>query len=149
MVNCTCVSLFRTSQTLCPVLNRLFASYFIYIHHSLFNVRMGPIPTFISCLLFSCQECYRSMKSIWSFVNFMVYHCVKKKVVIDYSCTVYNRIKFQITDLIGDISANHDDAISFRLMAVLWALLLLQIGSLSWCYSYSKSLGYRLLLLRK
>lgn len=73
----------------------------------------------------------------------------KKKGVINYSCTVYNKIKFQITDLIGDISANHDDAISFRLMAVLWVLLVLQIGSLSWCYSYSKSLGYRLLLLRK
>lgn len=73
----------------------------------------------------------------------------KKKGVINYSCTVYNRIKFQITDLIGDISANHDDAISFRLMAVLWVLLVLQIGSLSWSYSYSKSLGYRLLLLSK
>lgn len=84
------------------------------------------------------------MKSIWSFVNFMVYRCVKKR-----GCTVYNKIKFQITDLIGGISANHDDAISFRLMAVLWALLLLQIGSLSWCYSYSKSLGYRLLLQSK
>lgn len=66
--------------------------------------------------------------------------CIKKKRVINYSYTVYNRIKIKITDLIGDISANHDDVILFCLMAVLWVLLVLQIGSLSWCYSYSKSL---------
>lgn len=34
-------------------------------------------------------------------------------------------------------------------MAVLWVLFVLQIGSLSWCYSYSKPLWYRLRSLSK